>query len=233
MHKLIVANFKMNGDKSTYLSLQKKLNNIKVSDTEIILCPPFLYLPFFKKSKVFALGAQDITNALNHKSTGQISPYMLDEFGVKYVIIGHSERREIGDSDEMIANKLAISVDNGIIPIVCVGEKKKTDNIDIVAKQTKSALTNYNSGEVIFAYEPVWAIETGELPDLSRIERAVAIIKRNAHEFGLNPLVLYGGSVSANNFKQLLTTNVDGLLCGSVALDNNEFIELIKGIDNE
>ena len=233
MHKLIVANFKMNGDKSTYLSLQKKLNSIKVSDTEVILCPPFLYLPFFKKSKVFSLGAQDITNSINRKSTGQISPDMLCEFGVDYVIIGHSERRELGESDEMIADKLKIATTSGLVPIVCVGEKNKTDNLDLVAKQTKSVLVNYYSGEVIFAYEPVWAIETGELPDIDRIEHAVAIIKRNAHEFGLNAKVLYGGSVSVENYKELMNSNIDGLLCGSVALDNNDFIELIKGIDNE
>ncbi len=233
MHKLIVANFKMNGDKNTYLSLQKKLNSMKVSDTEIILCPPFLYLPFFKNSKNYMIGAQDVSNTVDGKSTGQISPNMLHEFGVEYVLVGHSDRRILGENDDIIADKVATATENNLIPIVCVGENKKSDKVEIVGEQTRLALSRYRSGEVIFAYEPIWAIESGELPEISRIDRAIAVIKRNAHEFGLNARVLYGGSVNEDNFKLLLNTNVDGFLCGSVALNHDDFIELVKGIDNE
>ncbi|MFQ6752017.1 MAG: triose-phosphate isomerase [Clostridia bacterium] len=233
MHKLIVANYKMNGDKSTYLSIVRKLNKVKVSDAKIILCPPFVYLPFFKIKKHLNLGVQDISNSVNNKSTSQISPKMLSEFGVKYVIIGHSERRAIYDTDIIVMEKVKVATDHDIIPIVCVGEEKKSHKIDILVDQVTSALSQIKGKSIIFAYEPIWAIGSGEVPTVSRINKAIKVIKDSANSLGFDVKVLYGGSVNGDNYKELLTSNADGFLCGGVSLKIDEFVEMIKGIDNE
>ena len=110
MEKLLVANYKMNGDKNFYNTVQKVMKKIKVKDTKIVLCPPFVYMPFLKiKNDNIALGSQDISNILNKQSTGQISPVMLKELNVNYTIIGHSERRALGETDELVADKLKLA----------------------------------------------------------------------------------------------------------------------------
>ena len=233
MHKLIVANYKMNGDKNTYLSIEKKLNKVKVSDAKVILCPPFVYLPFFNLKKHISLGAQDISNVMNSKSTGQISPKMLAEFDVEYVIIGHSERRAIYDTDNTVADKVKVATDHGILPIICVGEERKSHKIDLLINQVSTALSRISEKTVIFAYEPVWAIGSGEVPTVARINKAIKVIKDTANSSGFDVKVLYGGSVNGDNYKELLKSNADGFLCGGVSLKVDEFIDLIKGIDNE
>jgi len=115
MGKLIVANYKMNGDKYFYHSIQKKFNKLKLQDTKIILCPPFVYLPTFKiKNKNFAIGSQDISNKIDNKSTGQISPKMLTEFGVEYCLINHSERKILGEGLSTAKEKIKNSINAGM-----------------------------------------------------------------------------------------------------------------------
>lgn len=234
MHKLIVANYKMNGDKRFYSSIHKKLNNLKLKDTELVLCPPFLYLPILKiKHKKIKIGSQNISNCVNSKSTGQISPNMLKEFDVKYAIIGHSEVRKIGETEAIIAEKVKNACESNIIPIICVGEERKNSKIDCLQAQVKSALSLLGKQEIIFAYEPVWAIGSGEIPCVKRINKAVSIIKEEAQTCGALVRVLYGGSVSVDNYQSLLAANVDGFLLGGVSLRIDEFISIVKGIENE
>ncbi len=233
MHKLIVANYKMNGDKDFYSSVKEKLNSIKVSDAEVILCPPFVYLPFLETNKNYKIGTQNITAKINKKSTGEISPTMLKEFGVDYVIIGHSERRVDYDTEDLIANKVAIAVENGLIPIICVGEKNKGDDISFIPNQIKSALSKVSSDQLIIAYEPIWAIGTGIIPTNEDVNEAVKLIKQTMDELKIAVQILYGGSVNGNNYKELLKSNVDGFLCGTVTLNTDEFIDLIMGVDSE
>ena len=127
MHKLVVANYKMNGNKEFYTFVQKKLNKLNIKDTNVVLCPPFVYLPFFKiKNNKITLGVQDISNIQKNKATGQTGPEMIVEFDARYAIIGHSERRAMGESNIIIAEKVKIAHDNGIEPIICVGGKSKT-----------------------------------------------------------------------------------------------------------
>ena len=234
MQKLIVANYKMNGNSEFYNSVKSTMNNIKVKDTEIILCPPFIYLSNlnFEHEKI-SVGVQDISIEINKKSTGQISPLMLKEFGVKYSIIGHSERRAIGETDEIVANKVFNALSNEIIPIVCVGEESKFSSLDVLKHQVQMALSKA-CGEVIFAYEPVWAIGSGEIPTIEQINKAVNIIKEVASEQGFNNIkVLYGGSVNEVNYMELLNTYADGFLLGGISLNTEKFISLIKGVENE
>ena len=231
MKKLVVANFKMNGNEKFYRSYLKKINKLKLSDTEIVLCPPFLYLPFFKiKNKNIKLGAQDIANQVNNKSTSQISPSMLHEYGVKYIIIGHSERRTLYDNDEIIREKINTAISNNLMPIICVGEKYRNNSIESLCLQVESALRTTPKGEIIFAYEPLWAIGSGLIPKIERINKAVKFIKDTAVNLGYNIRVLYGGSVSADNYRYLLGADIDGFLCGGVSLKIDEFTDIIKGI---
>lgn len=229
MKKLFVANYKMNGDKNFYQKVNKVINKLKIADT-VVLCPPFVYMPFFKiKNKNVLLGTQDIANVENKKSTGQISAKMLNEFGYKYAIIGHSERREIGETDSQIAKKVKYSQENNIIPIVCVGEKSKSSNVDIVKDQVEIALSLAVEGEVVFAYEPIWAIGSGEIPTIEKIDEVIKLIKATAKNNGFDVKVLYGGSVNLTNHKELKESLADGFLMGGVSLKLDEFISIIKG----
>lgn len=234
MHKLIVANYKMNGNSKFYKSIAKKLN-IGHKDTKIVLCPPFVYLPFLKvKNKNISLGAQDISMENNKKSTGQISADMLKEFNVKYAIIGHSERRLTMDNDACVLSKINNAISNNLTPIICVGESKKNSALNTVLEQVESALSVCEKGkEVVFAYEPVWAIGSGEVPTNKRIIRVVEQIKSTILKHEIEPICLYGGSVNEKNYSELLKTNIDGFLIGSASLNVEKFIEIIKGVDND
>lgn len=234
MHKLVVANYKMNGSVDFYSSAQKKINKLKLKDTNIVLCPPFVYLPFFKiKNKNVALGCQDISNKVNKKCTGQISPLMLNEFGVKYCIIGHSERRSNGETNIQVCEKVKTACENGIVPIVCVGEESKASKLDVLEEQVTAALSGSNNITPIFAYEPVWAIGSGEIPTVAKINKALSIIKKTAKKLGYNSQILYGGSVNLQNYKELLASNADGFLLGGISLNVDDFISLTKGVENE
>ena len=226
---IFVANYKMNGDKKFYQKVNRVFNKLKSEDT-VILCPPFVYMSSLKlrNEKVF-LGSQDIAGDVNKKSTGQISPKMLKEFDAKYSMVGHSERREIGETDYMISRKVHMAHEFGIIPIVCVGEMNKDDALDILEKQVGIALSKALENEVIFAYEPVWAIGTGEQPTIKQINKAVKLIKSTAKKCGYNVKVLYGGSVNLTNSVELRKSNVDGFLMGGVSLKLDEFVEIVKG----
>ena len=236
MPKLIVANYKMNGSKKLYATIIEKINKVKVMDTKIVLCPPFVYLDEFRlKNRFVSLGCQDITNEDNSKSTGQISPKMLLEFQVEYVIVGHSERRKLGEKDEQINEKVKICLNNGLQPIICVGEEKKSDKLDSVLFQVEQAIKNTPKNIIlIIAYEPVWAIGTGKLPEVSRINRMSKKIRTKITDLGYqNCILLYGGSINSNNFKEIMLSQIDGLLLGGVSLRIDEFIKIVKGIDDD
>ena len=225
---IFVANYKMNGDKNFY----KKVNKIfkrKFKDT-IVLCPPFIYMPFFNlKNQKVCLGSQDISIEQNKQSTGQISAKMLNEFGVKYSIIGHSERRAIGETDEVIALKVKYAQENNITPIVCVGEKTKTAKLDVLVEQVEKALSLVENNNIIFAYEPIWAIGSGEVPTVLKINKALKMIKDTAKKKDLDVEVLYGGSVNISNHKELKSSIADGFLMGGVSLKLNDFIKIVEG----
>ncbi len=226
---LVVANYKMNGNAKFYATVQEKLNSLRVKGTKIVLCPPFVYLSIFKKSVHFALASQDISLAADSKSTGQISAQMLKEFNVQYCLIGHSERREIGETDAMVAKKVENACQNGIIPIICVGEKSKADKQSGIANQVKKALESVGKQEIVFAYEPVWAIGTGETPSCSHINRAAKIIRDNCKKLGYECKVLYGGSVNEKNYSKFLPCEIDGFLIGGASKNIDEFINIVKG----
>ena len=226
---IFVANYKMNGNKDFYQKVNKVVNKLKLKDT-VVLCPPFVYMPFLKiRNKNVFLGAQDISNINNTKSTGQTSPVMLNEFGAKFAIVGHSERRANGESDNMVAEKVLNAQEHGIIPIVCVGENNKNSKLDIVEQQVLLALEKAKQQDIIFAYEPVWAIGSGEQPTVSKINKVVKLIKETAKQRGFVVQVLYGGSVGLKNYSEVKKSIADGFLMGGVSHKLDEFVEIVKG----
>lgn len=234
MQKLIVANFKMNGNVNFYKEVNNKFNNLKLKDT-VVLCPPFVYMPFLQiNNKFVKLGAQDISNKQNTKSTGQISAEMLKEFNTCYSIIGHSERRAMGETNAQITEKVKNAVDYNICPIVCVGEQSKTSSLQCLVEQVETSVDRIESfNDIIFAYEPVWAIGSGEIPTNEQVDEAIVLIKQTLKNKGFgNVKVLYGGSVNEINCLELLKTNADGFLLGGVSLKLDKLETLIKGVQN-
>ena len=229
MHKLLVANYKMNGDREFYRSVNE-LNKIKLKDTKLILCPPFVYLPVLK-NKRFSLGAQDLCERERGGSTGEVSAAMLCDNGVKYVIIGHSDRRSNGETDQIISQKIRLALQYGITPIVCVGEERFRSNINDIRPQVESAIKDVE-GEIIFAYEPIWAIGTGKVPTIKKINQAIDTIKTICSEYGKSYKILYGGSVNKDNYQELMKSNADGFLVGGLSLKLQDFISVLKGVDN-
>ena len=229
MKKLLVANYKMNGDKNFYLNVNKVFNKLKSEDT-IVLCPPFVYMPLLNiKNKSIAVGAQDVSKEDNNKSTGQVGAKMLKDLNVEYCIVGHSERRAIGELDEDIAQKVLMLHKQDITPIICVGEEKLGESLNVVADQVKSALELADNKPLVFAYEPVWAIGTGEQPSVAAIKKAYKIIKITAKHCGFNVSVLYGGSINSTNYKEIEKAGVDGFLMGGVSMKLDEFVKIVKG----
>lgn len=233
MTKLIVVNFKMNGNKQFYVDVSKKFNKIKLRDTKIILCPPFVYLPFLKiKNKNVFIASQNISNTINGSATGQISPSMIKEFDGKYALIGHYELRKFGEDLNAIKQKILIAVKNDIQPIICIG-LNKNEALTKLKTEIEELVNNLPKFELIFAYEPIWAIDTNKLPDMEEIKVATDIIRSTCKSMNRKCKILYGGSVNYNNFKLVDLTNLDGLVLGRTSLNLEETISLINEVENE
>jgi len=247
--KLIVANWKMNPAKlveakKILAAVAKEVQSAKVKETEIIICPPFLWLSDlsaeFKNKKGLAFGAQNCHWELSGAYTGEVSAAMLAESGAKYVILGHSERRQfMGETDAIINLKIKTTLKTELRPILCVGEKDGEEMNLVVEEQLDKDLMGLNVNqmkELIIAYEPVWAIGTGRpcLPDNAL--SATLFIKRILTKLYSRFLaektpVLYGGSVEAKNaLDYIKIANMSGLLVGGASLEVEEFIKIIKQV---
>jgi len=238
-----VANWKMYGDLKSLKSLKKviRFNNInKLKKYRIIYCPPFTllnsFVKNFKKTKI-SIGAQNCHYEEAYGPyTGSISSKMIKNIGCKYVIIGHSENRYEGDTDIIINKKIKSSLKNKINIIFCFGEtlkeRKKKLTKKIIKKQFSMALKKIKKKQnIIFAYEPVWAIGTGLIPKLNELKSNIYYIKKllkNSYKIK-SPKVLYGGSVNSKNIFDLKKINqLDGFLIGGSSQNANKFIDIIK-----
>jgi len=230
--KYLIANWKMNPGSSE--EAKELFNNIKqgVKDlsAEVVICPPSIYyFPNLKsKGLKLHLGAQNCFWEQAGAYTGEISPKMLKNMGCKYVILGHSERRQyLNETDEMVNKKLKAVLEAGLTPILCVGETKQERDRGEAEKKIKSQLKFLlQNSKLILAYEPRWAIGTGIACNPESAKKALNMIKEVAQE---TP-VLYGGSVSAENAKQYIDAGFNGLLVGSASLNAPEFIKIAKTI---
>ena len=197
----------------TLIKAKRLFNAVK--KTKAIICPPFPYLSVFKYN---FLCAQDCHWEESGAFTGEVSPKRLKNLGVKYVIIGHSERRALGETEEIIEKKLKAALKAGLIPILCVGEKKGENAKKVINKQLKKNLKG-----VIIAYEPVWAIGTGNFCSANKANKVREFIKEK-----LDNKILYGGSVNSKIAKDYLKIGFDGLLVGGASLDAEEFRKIAK-----
>jgi triosephosphate isomerase len=247
--KLIIAgNWKMNKTVAEALDLvnglKLELNNVK--DVDIVVCPPFTALSEVSKvlltTKNLALGAQNMSENNVGAFTGEIAATMLKEFSVRYVILGHSERRQYQkESDELISKKAKAAHAASLKPIVCVGEtlaeREGGQTNQVLETQTRGSLaglTKEQAIETIVAYEPVWAIGTGKTATAQQAQDAHAFIRSViAKMFDENVArrvrIQYGGSVKPANAKELMALpDVDGALVGGAALEVRSFADIVK-----
>ncbi|MDX1949660.1 MAG: triose-phosphate isomerase [Rickettsiales bacterium] len=228
--KLIVGNWKMNLSLAQAKNLASEVKNIKQNRNEIVLCPPFVFLQSISEiisNSHIHLGSQDCHYLGSGAFTGDISPIMLKEFSVQYVILGHSERRQYHfENDDLVNKKANFAIQNGLIPIICVGEnlteREANNHKEIVSKQLEISTKNLN-GKFVIAYEPVWAIGTGKTAQKAEILEMHQFIKSKFPSIK----ILYGGSVNENNYSEILNINsVDGLLIGGASIDFQKFSKI-------
>jgi len=246
--KLIIAgNWKMNKTVAESLDLANGLvRELKeVKELDIAICPPFTALSEVSKAVIdsnIRLGAQNMSQNGYGAHTGEIAAGMLKEFSTKYVILGHSERREYQrESDELIAAKAKAAHEAGLKPIVCVGEQleeRESGNTEnVVGTQVRGSLAGLTTEEMlgtVIAYEPVWAIGTGKTATAEQAQEVHAFIRNLlADLFDADTAkavrIQYGGSVKPDNARELMSQpDVDGALVGGASLDVRVFSQLIK-----
>lgn len=245
MKPLIIANWKSNPAtvaEAVSLAREVELKISKYRNIEVVIAPPFPYLISIKKAlKSVKLGAQ---NSFwdGGPYTGEVSPRQLKDLGVRYVIVGHSERKiYLGESDEMINKKVKSLLDNGLSPVLCVGESEKTDDaLHILGEQIQKALLGVKKNRLknlVVAYEPAWAISTApdsrpDSPD-SAFKATIFIKRKIGDIFGRERAaavrIIYGGSVNSKNISPFLYEGkMEGALVGGASLDPREFSALIK-----
>ena len=228
MTKLIVGNMKMNMSTE---ELNSYLDKINIKNDNVVFCPSNIYIPYFI-NKGLNVGIQNIFHENKGSYTGEVSSYQASSLGVKYALVGHSERRSKFDEDDnLISLKINSIIDNNMKAILCVGEKKNENLEDILYNQIVNVFTNINKyNNIIIAYEPVWAIGTNEIPTNDKIIKAVNYIKDLVkNKFNFDIKVLYGGSVNKENINLLNEIEeIDGFLIGGASLKPDEFINIIE-----
>jgi triosephosphate isomerase len=231
MKKIIVANWKMNP--STMAEAKKLFDGVKNLDA--VICPPNCYLSveIRPKGAKFVLGAQNCHWEEKGAYTGEISPKMLKSLGVKYVIVGHSERRiHFQETDEIINKKLKAVLKLGLLPILCVGEKEGEDAKAIVEKQLSDDLkqiTDNDIKKIIIAYEPVWAISTSG-GKICSPEYAKEMFNSIRQRF--NGKIIYGGSVDSKIINNYLRVGFEGALVGGASIKADELVRTVKCVKN-
>jgi len=250
MRKNIVAgNWKMNNDltesKKLVKTIRKAIKREDLKNTRVIVAPTFVNLSSVaKKAKksIIEVASQNMHQAKNGAYTGEISAVMLKSVGVEIVILGHSERREyFGETDALLAEKVDAALANKMEIIFCFGEvlkdRKDGKHFDVVESQIKKALFHLEAKpwkNIILAYEPVWAIGTGETASPEQAQEMHAFIRKIVAErydekLADNVSILYGGSVKPSNAKEIFSNpDVDGGLIGGAALNADDFTAIIK-----
>jgi len=243
MRKSIIAgNWKMNKTIGEAVTLSKELDKLVggINDRLVIVCPPFTSISAVQanlKTSNIKVGAQNMHFATEGAYTGEVSPLMLNEIGIKYVILGHSERRQIFKEDDKLINaKIRSAIDNKLTAIFCVGETLKEREANktkqVVGEQITQGLENIKRiRDVIIAYEPVWAIGTGKTATPEQAEEVHGFIRDLLQSIfnSIGTSILYGGSVKPENIKELMAKdNIDGALVGGASLNAKSFAEIIK-----
>jgi triosephosphate isomerase len=242
MKKLIAGNWKMNGSLAANEALVGALlQGLGVPGCDVAVCAPAVYLAQLQAllaGSPVSVGAQDVSQHAQGAFTGEASAAMLKEFGVRYAIVGHSERRQYHqESDALVAEKARAALGAGITPIVCVGEtlaEREAGQTEEVVKRQLAAVIHVNGhciSEIVVAYEPVWAIGTGKTATPEQAQQVHAVLRaqlRAATTQVDRVRILYGGSMNAANAAQLLSQpDIDGGLIGGASLKAPDFLSII------
>jgi triosephosphate isomerase len=248
---IIAANWKMHKTHLEAIQAVQKLSYLLDADdaerVEVVICPPFTSLrsieTLLQSDRLpYALGAQDVHWEEKGAFTGEISPGMLAALAVRYVIVGHSERREhFGETDESVNRKIRAVLKAGMTPILCVGETLQERDTggteDKVVGQVRAALESVSAadaGELVLAYEPIWAIGTGRNAEPADAGQVIGLIRetvgsRYSKTVADAVRVQYGGSVKAGNIRDFMAhPDIDGALVGGASLDPEEFALIVK-----
>ncbi len=246
--KIVAGNWKMNTLPAEGVELAKGVvagRGEVCSCVNFIVCPPFTHLSMVAealKGSDIALGAQDCATEAKGAYTGEIAASMIAALGCKYVILGHSERRQYyGETSETLREKVRLALDNSLTPIFCIGEvleeRENGTFFDVVKAQIEEGLFNLSAeefGKIILAYEPVWAIGTGKTATDDQAQEMHAFIRKTiADKYGCevadNTSILYGGSCKPSNAKELFAKpDVDGGLIGGAALQAESFMGIVN-----
>lgn len=234
MKNLIAANWKMNpaSKKEAKEIFEAIKKGVKKTSAEVVVCPPFVFLP---ELKGLALGAQNMFYEDKGAFTGEISAGMLKDLGVEYVIVGHSERRKyFGETDETVNKKIKKALEVGLKVIFCIGETAAERDAggknEVLERQIKKGLDGINNLENInIAYEPVWAIGTGNNCSVEETKESLDFIRKFVKP---DSRILYGGSVkSENSGDYIKKAGANGLLVGGASLNAEEFIKIVKSAE--
>lgn len=244
MKKLIAGNWKMNGSLAANEALLREIAAGLPAQPAcaIAVCVPAPYLAqvqaLLADKPALALGAQDVSSQVSGAFTGEISAPMLREFGCRYVIVGHSERRQYhGETDTLVADKAKAALAAGVTPVVCVGEtlaEREAGQTEQVVKRQLAAVIHTNGhciSEIVVAYEPVWAIGTGKTATPEEAQAVHAVLRtqlKAATDQAARVKILYGGSMNAANAASLLAqADIDGGLIGGASLKAPDFLKII------
>ncbi len=244
--KIIAGNWKMNktpSEATVFINELKLLVN--EADVDVVACTPFVCIPAAieaAKGTNIQIGAQNMYYEKSGAYTGEVSAQMLVDLGVKYVIVGHSERRQyFAETDVLVNKKVLAAFNSGLIPIVCVGEalEQREQGItdDLVRMQTKIAMQGLGveqAKQVVIAYEPIWAIGTGKTATAEQANEVCAVIRETVkglfgEDVSQQIRIQYGGSVNADNASELMNmSDIDGALVGGASLKADEFSKIVK-----
>lgn len=246
--KLVIGNWKMypeSIDEAKRIFAEVKRVSSKIKRTNIVVCPPHVFISTFvgKTKPPFFLGAQNTNSESSGSLTGEVSVSQLAHLGVEYVIVGHSERRKMGETDEIVNKKAKAVLNYGMKAIVCVGESIRDNNGDylsFIKQQILSSLSDIPkkfTDNLLIAYEPVWAIGAKEAQTPRDLLETSIFIRKILNDlfgdFASNISILYGGSVDRVNADSLVREGgVSGLLIGRQSLNSKDFVEIIKLVDN-
>ncbi len=244
--KIIIANWKLNGNIKFIKKYFNKIKKINNKNCLISIAPPIIYLSYIYKlikNTNITLTSQNIDIHSNGSYTGEISGEMLKDINTKYVIIGHSERKKYHlENNNIILKKILITKQKKLIPIICIGENlidfNKNKSKNVCKKQLKYLIKNYNINifiNSIIAYEPIWAIGTGENANITHINKITKFIKNFIKKYNKKiskqTIIIYGGSINIENYKKIIQLkNINGLLIGKSSLNIKTFTYIIKNI---